>query len=115
MKLLINSATTYKGGGVQVARSFIEECKKFQDNEYHVILSRNLSVLINRECYPANFHFYDIGYRPATRVFSFKPRDRYFKKLEKKIRPDVVFTTSGPAYWRPDAPHLVGYNLPHYI
>jgi glycosyltransferase involved in cell wall biosynthesis len=26
-----------------------------------------------------------------------------------------VFTTSGPAYWRPKAPHLTGYNLPHYI
>jgi glycosyltransferase involved in cell wall biosynthesis len=35
--------------------------------------------------------------------------------LRKKFNPDVVFTTSGPAYWRPDAPHLIGYNLPHYI
>ncbi|NGP76676.1 glycosyltransferase family 4 protein [Balneolaceae bacterium YR4-1] len=35
--------------------------------------------------------------------------------MEKDFNPDVVFTTSGPAYWRPNAPHLVGYNLPHYI
>ena len=115
MRLLINTATTYKGGGVQVARSFIEECKKFQDNEYHVILSQNLAALIDPEIYPENFFFYKIDYRPATRVFSFKPRDQYFKILEKEIQPDVVFTTSGPAYWRPEAPHLVGYNLPHYI
>ena len=27
MKLLINTASTFKGGGVQVAKSFIEECK----------------------------------------------------------------------------------------
>src|SRR5690606_18410540 len=32
-----------------------------------------------------------------------------------KHKPDVVFTTSGPSYWRPQAPHLMGYNLPHYI
>ncbi|HLR77072.1 MAG TPA: glycosyltransferase, partial [Balneolaceae bacterium] len=37
------------------------------------------------------------------------------KNLEKSIEPDVIFTTSGPAYWRPHAPHLVGYNLGHYI
>jgi glycosyltransferase involved in cell wall biosynthesis len=29
--------------------------------------------------------------------------------------PDVVFTTSGPAYWKCRAPHLIGYNLPHYV
>jgi UDP-N-acetylglucosamine:LPS N-acetylglucosamine transferase len=86
MKLLINTATTYKGGGVQVAKSFIEECKKFQDNEYHVILSQNLAALIDQGDIPGNFFFYEIDYRPATRVFSMKPRDRYFKKLEKKIQ-----------------------------
>jgi glycosyltransferase involved in cell wall biosynthesis len=115
MKLLINTATTFKGGGVQVAKSFMEECKKFQENEYHVILSQNLAALTDRESFPGNFFFYEIDYRPATRVFSMKPRERYFKKLEKKINPDVVFTTSGPAYWRPYASHLIGYNLPHYI
>ena len=28
MRLLINTASTFKGGGVQVAKSFIEECKE---------------------------------------------------------------------------------------
>ena len=35
--------------------------------------------------------------------------------IEKKVKPDIVFTTSGPAYWRPKAPHVVGYNLGHYV
>ena len=35
--------------------------------------------------------------------------------LEAEIRPDCVFTSSGPPYWRSSAPHLVGFNLGLYI
>ncbi len=115
MRLLINTATTFKGGGVQVAQSFLRECRSFTAHEYHVVLGLSLDKLIQREDYPANFYFYAMAYRPATRVISLRPVDRFFKDLEEKIRPDVVFTTSGPAYWRPSAPHLTGFNLPHYI
>ena len=115
MRLLINTASTLKGGGVQVAKSFLEECRNFPENEYHVVLGDMLNQLIERGQFPGNFSFYPIGYRPATRVFSFKSRDQFFRKLELKVQPDVVFTTSGPSYWRPNAPHLTGYNLPHYI
>jgi glycosyltransferase involved in cell wall biosynthesis len=115
MRLLINTASTLKGGGVQVAKSFIAECKKFPEHEYHIVLGITLQKLIAPEEYPANFHFYTIGYRPATKVFTFKGTAVFFKNLEAAIQPDCVFTTSGPSYWRPQAPHLCGYNLPHYI
>jgi glycosyltransferase involved in cell wall biosynthesis len=115
MKLLINTATTLKGGSVQVALSFIEECKAFEEHNYHVVLSEGVSGFLKREHFPSNFTFYDIGYRPSQRVFSIQSKDRFFKELEGQIEPDVVFTTSGPAYWQPQAPHVVGYNLPHYI
>lgn len=115
MKLLINTATTYKGGGVQVALSFLEECKKFEGHRYHVVVSQGVSELLNTRTFPSNFTFHEIGYRPSQRVFSLQSRDRFFRELEDQVKPDVVFTTSGPAYWRPKAPHVVGYNLPHYI
>jgi glycosyltransferase involved in cell wall biosynthesis len=115
MRIIINTASTFKGGGVQVARSFIEECKKYTGHQYYVILGEMLADLVDEKQFPKNFTFYKIGYRPATKVFSFGTQSKYFKDLEKEISPDVVFTTSGPAYWRPNAPHLVGYNLPHYI
>jgi len=115
MRLLINTATTHKGGGVQVAKSFIEECRDFNENEYYVILGIGLAKLINENDYPSNFKFYKIAYRPAEKVFSLQDQAKYFKNLETQIKPDVVFTTSGPAYWRPKVPHLMGYNLPHYI
>jgi len=115
MKLLINTASTFKGGGVQVALSFLEECKSIPGNEYHVIYGNSLNDLINVDSFPSNFTFYFIHFRPAQRVFSLKPGKTFFREIEKKIQPDAVFTTSGPAYWRPKAPHLAGYNLPHYI
>jgi glycosyltransferase involved in cell wall biosynthesis len=115
MKLLINTATTLKGGGLQVAKSFIEECKKHNTHEFHVILGVNLGKTILKESFPSNFYFYQIDFRPGTRVFSLKSGTSFFDDLEKKIEPDAVFTTSGPAYWKPKAPHLVGFNLPHYV
>lgn len=115
MILLINTASTYKGGGVQNAKSFIEECRHIQGNEYHIIYGPSLADKINIMDFPDNFHFYKIEYRPATRILSLNLRDSFFKEIEQKVKPDVVFTTSGPAYWKPNAPHLVGYNLAHYI
>ena len=57
MKLLINTASTFKGGGVQVAKSFIEECKDIREHEYYVVLGENISKSINKDSFPKNFTF----------------------------------------------------------
>jgi glycosyltransferase involved in cell wall biosynthesis len=115
LKLIINTASTFKGGSVQVAASFIRESRDFSGNVYHVILSKAVSELIQTGDFPENFSFYKIPYRPATRVLTFTDQAVFFKQLEKEIKPDVIFTTSGPAYWRPESPHLMGFNLAHYL
>ncbi|GAB2680583.1 hypothetical protein GCM10027036_38760 [Flavihumibacter cheonanensis] len=115
MKILINTASTLKGGGVQVALSFLNECKNIGGNNYHVILGITIQKLIDKSSFPSNFYFYPISFRPATKVFSLSSHNQFFKNLEDEVKPDVVFTTSGPSYWRPKAPHLVGFNLAHHI
>ena len=115
MKLLINTASADRGGSVQVALSFLAECKKIEGHDYHVFLSPNVGKSVEQSSFPPNFHFHQMAQRPSSRVFSLKPMSRLFSELERSIRPDCVFTTSGPSYWRPKAPHLIGYNLPHYI
>ena len=115
MRILINTASTFKGGGVQVAKSFIEECRNFSSNQYFVVLSDALSKMIDINNFPGNFSFFNAPFRPATVVFKWRSHNYFFKDIEIKWKPDVVFTTSGPSYWRPQAPHLMGYNLPHYI
>jgi|TARA_B110000238_G_scaffold159546_1_gene173062 glycosyltransferase involved in cell wall biosynthesis len=115
MKLLINTASTFKGGGVQVAKSFIEECKELNEHEYFVVLGENISKSINKDSFPENFTFYETPFRPATKVFSWSSHNFFLKIIEKECKPDVVFTTTGPSYWRPKVKHVIGYNLPHYI
>ncbi|MFQ3243219.1 MAG: glycosyltransferase involved in cell wall biosynthesis [Lentimonas sp.] len=115
MKLLINTASADRGGSVQVALSFLAECKETVGHEYHVFLSPNVGKSVEQSSFPSNFNFHQMAQRPSSRVFSLNPMSRAFSKLESSIQPDCVFTTSGPSYWRPRAPHLIGYNLPHYI
>jgi len=115
MRILINTASTHKGGGLQVASSFINECKQIGVNEYFIVLSPNLASLIAIDEYPDNFHFYTLTYRPATRIFSLKNPAKDLKRIENETNPDVVFTTTGPAYWRPKAKHVIGFNLGHHI
>lgn len=115
MRLMINTATVYKGGSVQVANSFINECKNHPDHNFAVVLSLSVAELINPDEFPDNFIFYRIPYRPASKVMSFEKQSAYLEEVENSFSPNVVFTTSGPAYWRPKAPHLMGFNLAHYL
>ncbi len=115
MKILINTASTFEGGAIQVAISFIEECKKITENEYYIILGGEIASNIRIERFPDNFHFYVIPFRPATRILSLKSMDRFFKIIEAQTKPDIVFTTSGPAYWKPTVPHICGFNIAHFV
>jgi len=115
MRLLINTATTLQGGGIQVACSFLDECRRTSEHEYHVVLGLKIAQLVNQAEFGENFTFYEIPYRPARRVFSLRRPDAFLKEVERSANPDCVFTTSGPAYWRPRSPHLMGYTLPHYV
>jgi len=115
MKLLLNTASTHVGGSVQVALSIVNELRYIPDNDYFVFLSPTLTKMVDAETFPKNFHFFSFTERPAERVASLHPMSVRFRKIEAQISPDCVFTTSGPAYWRPKAVHLMGYNLPHYV
>lgn len=109
MKLIVNCSNNLGGGGLQVALSFLTESRYFSENEYHVFLSPNVAQQIDQSKFGPNFTFYDIPYVPFWKL------GRILSLLEKQIRPEVVFTIFGPAYWQPKAKHLLGYAIPHYI
>jgi len=115
MKLMINASAIYKGGAEQVALSFIDECRKWNENEYHVLLRDNLSKQIDRSQFPASFTFYDVEQRPGAGIGTYLKEMRRFNKLEKEIRPDCVISTGGHGYWRPRAPLAAGFNIPHFV
>ena len=114
MRLLINTSVLRFGGAVQVALSFIHECRAYEENEYHVVLGAGVGAVLDPAEFPGNFHFHQQNFgvmnlRKLPRV------QRQMSAIEAKVRPDCVVTTSGPPYWRSRAPHLVGFNLPLYI
>lgn len=115
MKILINTASSYKGGGIQVAKSYIEEFKKFSKHEYYVVLSKNVANAIDINNFPNNFHFFQAPFRPATKFLSLQSHNYFLKEIENKFKPDIVFSTGGPSYWRPKSKHIIGFTIPHYV
>lgn len=108
MKLLINAANNLTGGSLQVAISFITECKKFTNNIYIITLGDNISRQINTEEFPDNFHFYNIISSPFYKLST------QLKKIEAETTPDIVFSVFGPSYWRPKVKHIMGFANPYY-
>jgi glycosyltransferase involved in cell wall biosynthesis len=108
MKLLINASNLKMGGSLQVAHSFIHEIIKYDNICFHIVLSEQLAAQIDRRVFPSNFTFYVY----SMKVFSFNGligRNRFLSSLEKRIRPDCVFTIFGPTYWSPSVRHVVGF------
>lgn len=114
MKIIINASTLSGTGVTQVAISFVNECLKFLDNEYHVFMSRSVANQLSTDTFSENFFFYLIESHPIYGLRGFKIRRR-LRRLENEIKPDCVFTVFGPSWWTPKAPHLMGYAYPHYV
>ena len=115
MRVIINASSIFKGGAEQVVNSFINECREIRGNEYHILLCDNIMSELDAGSFPENFHFHKLDKRPGTSFIQMIKSLRYFNRLEKKIRPDVVISTGGHGYWRPKAPILTGFNIPHYV
>ena len=57
MKLLVNTATVLKGGGLQVANSFIHEIKDIPEHEYHIFLSSTVAKQVDKSSFQIIFIF----------------------------------------------------------
>lgn len=108
MKLLINASNNLTGGSLQVAISFITECKNFIENTYIIVLGDNISKQINTAKFPENFIFYNVISEPFYKLAA------RLKKIEKEVKPDIVFSIFGPSYWRPKSRHIMGFANPYY-
>lgn len=114
MKIVINTSHQRFGGGIQVALSFINECRAFPQHEYHVWLGHGVGQSLQPQEFPENFHFYHFDFG----VINFKKIKTIQNKLsplEDQINPDVIISTLGPTYFHSQAPQIIGYNLGLYI
>lgn len=114
MRILINTAKLRFGGALQVALSFIYECKNYSEHEYHIFVGEGVGKSLRKEDFPTNFFFYDLNLGHIT-LLKIPGISSKLSNYEKLIKPDCVITTSGPSYWHPKVPHLMGFNLGMYI
>lgn len=114
MKIIINTAHQRFGGAIQVALSFLNECKNFPEHEYHVWIGQGLEKLIQEENYPKNYVFYNFDFG-AINFKAIKLIQTTLGEIEKKIQPNVIISTTGPTYFHSAAPQIIGFNLPRYI
>jgi len=114
LNIVINSAAQRFGGAIQVALSFIYECRKFPNHKYHVWVGPGVSKSLNKEDFQNNFtfHYFDFGIIDFRAI---KHIQKVLSKAEKYIQPDIIICTSGPSYFHSKAPQIIGFNLPLYI
>jgi glycosyltransferase involved in cell wall biosynthesis len=109
MRLILNLSNNLSGGGLQVALSVMEECKKITAHFYHVFLGKTAGDQVDTTSFPNNFTFYNIPQVQYWRLYS------YLKPLERQIQPDCVFTVFGPSYWKPNSPHVMGFGRGFFL
>jgi len=114
LKIVINTAHQRFGGAIQVALSFINECKAFTQHEYHVWVGHGVGKSIQTKEFPENFHFYNFDFG-VINFKTIKAIQNKLSPLEDQINPDVIISTSGPTYFHSKAPQIIGFNLPLYI
>lgn len=114
MKVVINTAHQRFGGAIQVALSFIHECRRFSEHEYYVWVGSGVRKALDETAFPANFHFrhFDFGVITFRKTYTI---NRSLQQVEQEIQPDCIIATSGPSYFHSRAPQVIGYNLPLYI
>ena len=97
-KILIDASITSKGGGVQVALSFIENIAKDPDFEIICVVNPEIDKQLSSQIKNNIKNYYIETIEPIYGKFS---QGKRISKIEKKHHPELVFVVFGPAYWKP--------------
>jgi len=114
MNILINTAHQRFGGAIQVALSFIHECRHFPQHNYYVWVGPGVRKSLREQDFPDNFHFQHFDFGVITLAKTFRIHNT-LSQVEKEVQPDCIIATSGPSYFHSQAPQIVGFNLGLYI
>ena len=108
MKIIINTTVIIKGGGIQVAKSIIEELRDNPENQYYIFLSSYLQEELKHLKFNDNFIFFTFPVSPS-KILTRRKILKRLCELEKKIKPDLVYSVFGPSYWKPKTIHICGF------
>ncbi len=99
MRILVNTVSTKKhsGGAFQIASNFIQKSLEHSEIEWEYIVSSDLDSILPEEMKSRdNYHVF-----PTQPDFkgSYKRVKNELKELERKIRPDVIYSVTAPSYF----------------
>ncbi len=94
-----------------MADSFVQEASGVKDFEFYVILGTASSKVIFPEKYKgaSHMHFLNVDIHPSESMTNFFRFRKRLSEFENNIMPDAVITVFGPCYWKPEAPHIMGF------
>lgn len=109
MKLMIDASICSKGGGVQVALSFIENIAIDSSFKVICVVNPEIDQQLSLQAKENIKHYYVESIEPIYKKIS---QGKRISEIEKKHNPDLVFVVFGPSYWRSKAPCIQGFALP---
>ena len=114
MKLMVDCMPLASGGGVQVAIAFLEGLRQQDEIDWIAAIPAGIFANLPTEFHHENLigRFVPMAKTGLPDVLSAKYK---LKRIERRWRPDIVFTVFGPAYFKATVPHLVGFALGNLI
>lgn len=117
MRILVNTITTKKvtGGAFQVAYNFLMETLNASvgDNiEWLYVVSQDLDKAIGDEFAILKDKTYFVFPTQPDFFGSYRKTKKELKALERKLRPDLVFTITAPSYFTFDAVEVMRFTNP---
>lgn len=113
MNILINASNLKKGGGLQVADSFIRQLYNFNSHKFYVVLADPLSDLLYDFSCGDNLILIKYTQKKSLLNVLFG-QDAFLNDCVKKFKIERVFSVFAP-FWRPSVKHICGFAKPQYI
>lgn len=107
MKILFNCSGNVSGGSVQNAANFIKYAAQNKKHEFYYIVSNRVKKILD-VWNVKPFHLTVMDSPARNRI----ARNNIYR-LEKKYKPDIVYTMAGPTYIKFKSLHVMGISDPY--
>lgn len=113
MRILFDCSNLKTGGALQNGLSFIKMAMHDNRHEWYIAVSYELSKQVPSE-WEDKFAFFK-RLSPLKNIIDYNNLRKKMLKIESTIKPDIVFSMFGPAYWRPTTVQVSGFAIPHFL
>ena len=112
MRILVNTISTKKnaGGAYQIAYNFLMKTLEHREVEWIYVVSEDLDEILPVPLKEGS-NYYVFPTQPDFK-HSYKKVKSELKKLEQRIKPDVVYSITAPCYFTFDAVEVMRFTNP---